>query len=71
MIPSVEIIKSFAPEHPVIDFIPPNQKSFALSSKCDATLWMEQYKARFMQCMLPDEIALDNGHILHRSSNWK
>ena len=36
MIPSVEIIKNFAPDHPVHAFIPPNQKSFALISKCDS-----------------------------------
>ena len=71
MIPSVEIIKSFAPEHPVVVFIPPNQKSFALAGKCDATMWLEKYKSRFIQSMLPDEIILDNGHILRRPLNWK
>ena len=71
MIPSVEIIKAFAPEHPVVNFVPPNQKSFALAEKCDAVLWMEQYKARFVQSMLPNEIKLDNGHILHRPANWE
>lgn len=71
MIPSVEIIKAFAPEHPVVDFIPPNQKSFALAGKCDAVLWMEQYKARFIQSILPSEIKLANGHVLHRPENWE
>ena len=71
MIPSVEIIKSFAPNHPVIAFVPPNQKSFALVDKCDAVLWMEQYKARFVQSMLPEDVTLENGHILHRPENWK
>ena len=70
MIPSVEIIKEFAPNHPVINFIPPNQKSFALAGKCDAVLWMEQYRARFVQSMLPDEVTLANGHVLHRPQNW-
>ena len=71
MIPSVEIIKSVAPDHPVVIFIPPNQKSFALAGKCDATLWLEQYKARFLQSMLPDDVTLDNGHVLRRPDNWK
>lgn len=70
MIPSVEIIKAFAHDHPVVNFVPPNQKSFALAEKCDAVLWMEQYKARFVQSMLPNEIVLDNGHVLHRPTNW-
>ena len=70
MIPSVEIIKAFAPEHPVVNFVPPNQESFTLAEKCDAVLWMKQYKARFVQSMLPNEIELANGHVLHRPSNW-
>ena len=61
MIPSVEIIKSFAPEHPVIAYIPPNQKSFALVNKCDAVLWME----------LPEDVTLENGHVIHRPTNWR
>ena len=71
MIPSVEIIKAFAPNHPVHAFIPPNQKSFALVSKCDTTVWLSHYKARFVQSMLPDEVQLENGHVLHRPENWK
>lgn len=71
MIPSVEIIKSFNPTHPVHAFIPPNQKSFALVSKCDTTVWLSRYKARFVQSMLPDEVLLENGYVLRRPENWK
>lgn len=71
MIPSVEIIKEIDPHHPVHAFIPPNQKSFALKNKCDTTVWLEHYKSRFIQSMLPDEIMLSNGHTLHRPLNWK
>lgn len=70
MIPSVEIIKSSVPDHPVYVFVPPNQQSFVLASKCDNTIWLEHYKARFIQSMLPNEVKLANGHILHRPSNW-
>ena len=71
MIPSVEIIKNFAPEHPVHVFVPPTQKSFALANKCDHVVWLEHYKARFVQSMLPDEVTLSNGHILQRPNNWR
>lgn len=71
MIPSVEIIKSFNPTHPVHAFIPPNQKSFALVSKCDTTVWLSRYKARFVQSMLPDEVLLENGYVLRRPENWR
>ena len=70
MIPSVEIIKSFNPTHPVHAFIPPNQKSFALVSKCDTIVWLSRYKARFVQSMLPDEVLLENGYVLRRPANW-
>ena len=66
-----ERIKNFAPEHPVHVFVPPTQKSFALASKCDHVVWLEHYKARFVQSMLPDDVTLTNGHILHRPDNWK
>lgn len=71
MIPSVEIIKASVPGHPVYLFVPPNQKSYALASKCDNTIWLEQYRSRFIQSMLSDEITLPNGHVLHRPENWK
>ena len=71
MIPSVEIIKNFAPEHPVHVFVPPTQKTYALASKCDNVVWLEHYKARFVQSALPDEVTLPNGHKLTRPDNWK
>lgn len=71
MIPSVEIIKAFDPCHPVHAFVPPNQKSFALIGKCDSTVWLEHYKARFVQSMLPDEVFLPSGYVLFRPDNWR
>ena len=67
MIPSVEIIKNFAPEHPVHVFVPPTQRTYALASKCD----LEHYRARFVQSMLPDEVTLANGYVAKRPVNWK
>ena len=71
MIPSVEIIKQAAPEHPVHVFVPPTQKSFALASKCDHVVWLGHYRARFVQSMLPENVTLKNGYIVHRPENWK
>ena len=67
----VEIIKGFAPEHPVHVFVPPTQKTYALASKCDNIVWLEHYKARFVQSSLPEEVILPNGHKLTRPENWK
>lgn len=71
MIPSVEIIKEAIPDHPVYLFVPPNQKSYALASKCDNTIWLEHYRARFVKSMLPENVTLKNGHVLSRPENWK
>lgn len=71
MIPSVEIIKGFDPGHPVHIFIPPTQNSYALASKCDHVVWLEHYRARFIQSMLPDDVILSNGYVIHRPENWK
>ncbi len=49
---------------------PPTQKSFALAGKCDNVIWLDHYKARFVQSMLPDEVTLPNGHKLQRPANW-
>ena len=51
MIPSIEIIKSSVPEHPVYLFVLPNQQFYALASKCDNTIWQEHYRSRFLQSM--------------------
>lgn len=71
MIPSVEAIKNFAPTHPVIAFIPPTQHSYALVGKCDKAVFLEQYRARFMQSLLPDTVTMPNGHVLRCPGNWK
>ena len=70
MIPSVETIKHYAPEHPVHVFVPPMQRTYALASKCDHVVWLEHYRARFVQSMLPDDVILSNGYVAHRPNNW-
>ncbi|MBQ8702014.1 MAG: hypothetical protein IJ549_04550 [Prevotella sp.] len=52
-------------------FVPPTQNTYALASKCDHVVWLEHYRARFVQSMLPEEITLSNGHVLKRPENWK
>ena len=40
-------------------------------NKCDNIVWLEHYKARFVQSMLPEELTLPNGHKITRPENWK
>lgn len=70
MIPSVEIIKAFDPSHPVYAFFPPNHKAFELVKKCDNVIKLGNYKPRFIRAMLPDDVKLKNGHVVHRPANW-
>jgi hypothetical protein len=37
---------------------------------CDHVVWLGHYRARFIQSMLPDDITLSNGYVLHRPKNW-
>ena len=66
-----EIIKGYVHEHPVHVFVPPTQKTYALANKCDHVVWLEHYRARFVQSMLPDDVTLSNGHVVQRPANWR
>jgi uncharacterized LabA/DUF88 family protein len=70
MIPSVELIREIAPTHKIYVYFPPLRHSVSLSNSCDSQKKLSDYKARFNQSMLPDDVVLPNGSIIHRPSNW-
>lgn len=71
MVPSVEIIREIAPEHKIFVYFPPMKHSVTLSNSCNAIKKLAEFKSRFNQAMLPEEIRLSNGYIAHRPDNWK
>ena len=71
MLPNQELVEvNYYSARPVHVFVPPTQKTYALADKCDHVVWLEHYRARFIQSMLPDEVTLANGYIAHRPANW-
>lgn len=71
MIPSIEIIREIDPKHKIFVYFPPLKHSVTLSNSCNAVKKLAEFKSRFRQAMLPEEIELPNGYIAHRPDNWK
>lgn len=70
MVPSIETIRDIDPNHKIYVYFPPLKHSITLSNSCDATRKLSEYKSRFNQSMLPDEVKLPNGYIAKRPDNW-
>lgn len=71
MVPSVEVIREIDPAHKIFVYFPPLKHSVTLSNSCNATKKLNDYKARFNQSMLPEEVELPNGYVAKRPDNWK
>lgn len=70
LMPAVELIKDIKIEHKIFAYFPPLRYSITLSTSCDASKKLQEFKARFNQSMLEEEITLKNGTILKRPDNW-
>ncbi len=70
LMPSIELIRDIKPEHKIFVYFPPHRHSVSLSTSCDASKKLQEYKSRFNQSMLNEEITLKDGTILKRPSNW-
>ena len=71
IIPAVELIRELNPAHKLFVYFPPLRHSVSLSNFCDGVRKLSDYKARFNQSMLPDNVTLLNGTIISRPDNWK
>jgi uncharacterized LabA/DUF88 family protein len=71
LIPSIEIAREANPQHIFHVYFPPARYSSNLSSLSDSIKPLAQFKSRFNQSMLPEEVVLPGGHILRRPANWK
>lgn len=70
MVPSIEVIRDIAPGHKVFVYFPPLKHSVTLSNSSDAVRKLSEYKARFNQAILPDEVTLSSGYVAKRPDNW-
>jgi len=71
IIPAVELIREINPAHKIFVYFPPLRHSVSLSNSCDGERKLSDYKARFNQSMLPDNVTLLNGTVISRPNNWK
>lgn len=70
MVPSVELIRDIAPGHKIFVYFPPLKHSITLSNSCDMVRKLSEYKARFNQAVLPEEVELTSGFVARRPENW-
>lgn len=67
-------LKSFVTSHRDTKYSyispPPLKHSVTLSNSSDAVRKLSEYKARFNQAILPDEVTLSSGYVAKRPDNW-
>ncbi len=71
LIPPIEFIKEYTPQHKIIAYFPPNKFSYNLKGIANAHVLLDNYKKQFENCMLDESIKHPvNGFMLNRPSNW-
>ena len=70
LIPPIDFIREYKPNHKIFVYFPPNRHSFDLKNKANKAISLEKYKTRFNDALLPDEVTLPNGFVLKRPIKW-
>lgn len=68
--PPVHFIKKHNPSHTVNVFFPPRRLGSHLRNISDNSLNLENYKSRFSQSILPDQVETKDGIIFSKPSLW-
>lgn len=72
IIPAIDFIRSFKPEHKIYVYFPPHRVSFDLRQKADRYILLERHPEKFEKSLLPDKIPLvPSGYILQRPPQWR
>ena len=69
--PPLEFIKNHNSNHTVTVFFPPKRVGHHLKMIAHNSMYLEQYKARFKNSLLPEKVELSNGIILNQPDKWK
>jgi len=69
--PPIEFIKQHNPKHVVNVFFPPRRPGSHLKQITDNSIHLEQYKWRFSQSLLPNQIEGKHGMIFRKPGLWK
>lgn len=71
LIPPIDFIRDFKPNHKIFVYFPPRRTSFDLSSISDKFIRLDRHEQRFRNSLLPEEIETANGFIIKRPDKWK
>lgn len=70
LIPPIDFIKEYKPNHKIFVYFPPNRFSFDLRQKTTNYIRLENHEIKFKDSQLPNEIKLPNGYTLKRPESW-
>jgi uncharacterized LabA/DUF88 family protein len=71
IVPAVELIREISPANQLFVYFPPHRHSINLLNSCNVARKLSDYKARFNQSMLPEQVILHDGTIVSRPNNWR
>ena len=70
LVPPIDFIREFKPEHKIFIYFPPNRFSYELQKKAINTVKLENHEERFKKSLLENEIKIPSGYILKRPTHW-
>jgi len=70
LIPPIDFIREFNPNHKIFIYFPPNRFSYDLKGKSDSYVNLERHREKFDKHILPNEITLPSGYKIVRPTKW-
>lgn len=71
LIPPINFIREFKPNHKIIVYFPPGRFSYDLKNKSNVSIKLDSHEDKFDKAVLPEEIELPNGYKIRRPPHWK
>lgn len=70
LVPPIEFIREYKPDHKIFIYFPPNRFSSNLNSIADRIRKLDTDYPIFEECMLAEEVEMPNGFKLTRPTHW-
>lgn len=71
LIPAIEFIREFKPNHKIFVYFPPKRFSYDLNKRTDAQILLEHHVVKFNNSVLPEDVQLPSGYIAKKPGRWK
>lgn len=73
LVPAIKLAKEINPNHKIYVHFPPERTSVQLQNISDGVIHLHRYEKRFQNCLLPDEILVnqEKGIKISRPLSWK